>query len=204
MIDKKMMRSLVEKMEAEAREILRCDADFSNALLALKSEIDSDPLVQSWVSKLSADGRSVSRSFVPHIRIRVRTEQGAFALPRPACIPHSPAVAEVARLTHALGNAASAVIKRSRCYRELEAIVSQAVGSSDRFEGIASEVESAGYAVLICLDLSAYTRVQGLAPPHSRLRQANADIPGRDSALMRLSVSDRKFLKAMSIRTDEV
>jgi hypothetical protein len=203
MIDKKMMRSLVEKMEAEAQETLRRDPGFSNALMALEKEIDSDPLVQSWVSKLGAAGRSVLQSFVPHIRIRVRSGAGTFALPRPACIPDFRAVAEVARLTGELRNAASAVIKRSRSYRELEAIVNQAVGSSDRFEGIASKVESAGYQVLICLDLSAYTQVKRMTPPHAEFRQANADIPGRDPALIRLSLSDRKFLKAMSISPDE-
>jgi hypothetical protein len=153
MIDKKTMRSLLENMELAAQETLQQDSAFYKAVRALKREIDNDPVVQSTVSELQAAGRSVFSSFVPHIKIRVRTEDGVFALPRPGNIPVAPAVEQVSRLTQELRNAASAVIKRSRYYRELGIIVNEAVGASDRFEGIASEVESAGYEVLICLDL---------------------------------------------------
>jgi hypothetical protein len=203
MIDKKTMRSLLENMELAAQETLQQDSAFYKAVRALKREIDNDPVVQSTVSELQAAGRSVFSSFVPHIKIRVRTEDGVFALPRPGNIPVAPAVEQVSRLTQELRNAASAVIKRSRYYRELGIIVNEAVGASDRFEGIASEVESAGYEVLICLDLSAYAQVKVSASAHAEVREAKAQIPYVEPVPIRLSGSDRKFLKALSIRIDE-
>jgi hypothetical protein len=202
MIDRKTMRSLLENMELAAQETLQQDSAFYEAVRALKREIDNDPVVQSTVSELQAAGRSVFSSFVPHIKIRVRTEDGVFALPRPAHIPAAPAVEQVGRLTQELRNAASAVIKRSHYYRELGTIVNEAVGASDRFEGIASEVESAGYEVLICLDLSAYAQVKVSAPAHPQLREANAQVPCVEPVPIRLSGSDRKFLKALRIRID--
>jgi hypothetical protein len=203
MIDRKTMLSLLEKMELAAQETLQQDSAFYKALLALKREIDNDPVVQSTVSELQAAGRSVFNSFVPHIKIRVRTEEGVFALPRPADIPVAPAVEQVGRLTRELRNAASAVIKRSRYYRELGTIVNEAVAASDRFEGIASEVESAGYEVLICLDLSAYAQVKGSASAHPQAREVNPQIPDVEPVPVQLSGSDRKFLKALRIRIDD-
>ena len=197
------MRSLLEKMELAAQETLQKDSSFYKAVRALKREIDNDPLVQSTVNELQAAGRSVFSSFVPHVKIRVRTEEGIFALPRPDHIAAVPPVERVGRLTQELRDAASAVIKRSRLYRELGTIVNAAVGASDRFEGIASEVESAGYEVLICLDLSAYAQVKGSAPAHPQVREANAQIPGVELVPIQLSGSDRKFLKASGIRIDE-
>jgi len=202
MIDRKTMRTLVEKMELAAQETLQKDSAFYKALRALKWEIDNDPLVQSTVSELQAAGRSVFSSFVPHIRIRVRTEEGVFALPRPADVPVVP-VEQVGQLTQKLRHAASSVIKKSRYYRELGTIVNEAVGASDRFEGIASEVESAGYEVLICLDLSAYAQVKGSAPAHTQAREVNAQIPNVEPVPVQLSGSDRKFLKALRIRIDD-
>ena len=196
------MRSLLERMELAAQETLQQDSAFHNALRALKREIDNDPVVQSTVSELHAAGRRVFSSFVPHIKIRVRTEEGIFALPRPA-IPVAPAVEQVGRLTQELRNAASAVIKRSRHYRELGIIVNDAVGASDRFEGVASEVESAGYEVLICLDLSAYAQVNAPSSAHPQVRGADAPIPGAEPVPIQLSGSDRKFLKSLNIRFDE-
>lgn len=155
------------------------------------------------MNELQAAGRSVFSSFVPHVKIRVRTEDGIFALPRPDHNAVVPAVERVGRLTQELRDAAGAVIKRSRFYRELGTIVNAAVGASDRFEGIASEVESAGYDVLICLDLSAYAQVKLSAPAHPQLREANAQIPCVEPVPIRLSGSDRKFLKALRIRIDE-
>jgi hypothetical protein len=203
MIDRKTMRSLLENMEHAAQETLQQDSAFYEALWALKREIDNDPLVQSTVNQLQAAGRSVFSSFVPHVKIRVRTEEGIFALPRPDHSPVVPAVERVGRLTQELRDAASAVIKRSRLYRELGIIVNAAVGASDRFEGIASEVESAGYEVLICLDLSAYAQVKGSAPAHPQVREASVQIPSVEPLPAPLSGSDRKFLKALRIRIDE-
>jgi hypothetical protein len=203
MIDKKTMRLLLEKMELAAQETLQQDSAFYKTVRALKREIDDDPLVQSTVSELRAAGRSVFSSFVPHIKIRVRTEEGIFALPTPTHIPMAPAVEQVGWLTQELRNAASTVIKRSRYYRELGAIVNEAVGASDHFEGIASEVESAGYEVLICLDLSAYAQVKRSAPAHPQAREADAQIPRIEPVPIELSGGDRKFLKSLNIRIDE-
>jgi hypothetical protein len=203
MIDRKTMRSLLEKMELAAQETLQRDSAFYQAVRALKQEIDNDPRVRSMVSQLQAAGRNVFNSFVPHIKIRVRTDEGIFALPKPDPIPATPAAEQVGRLTAELRNAASAVIKRSRYYRELGAIVNQAVGTSLRFEGIASEVESAGYEVLICLDLSAYAQVNAAPAPHPQLLLGYAQTPGVEPAPIQLSSSDRKFLKALKIRIDE-
>jgi len=202
MIDRKTMRSLLEKMELAAQETLQQDSAFYKAMRALKQEIDNDPLVRSTVNELQAAGRNVFSSFVPHIKIRIRTEEGVFALPKPAS-PVTPAAEQVSRLTQELRNAASAVIKRSRYYRELGIIVNQAVGASDHFEGIASEVESAGYEVLICLDLSAYAQVKGPASAPPQILRINAQIPGAEPVPIQLSGSDRKFLKALKIKVDE-
>jgi hypothetical protein len=203
MIDRNTMRSLLEKMEHAAQATLRQDSTFYKAVQALKQEIDDDPRVRSTISQLHAAGRGVFSSFVPHIKIRVRTEEGVFALPKPDPVPAAPAVEQVGRLTQELRNAASAVIKRSRYYRELGAIVNQAVGASDRFEGIASEVERAGYEVLICLDLSAYAQLKGSASMHPQVREGKTQIRRAEPTPIQLSVGDRKFLQALKIRIDE-
>jgi len=202
MIDEKNMRSLLENMERAAQESLQQDSAFYEALQALKREIDRDPRVQSTVTELRAAGREVFSSFVPHIKIRVRNQDGVFALPRPVQNPVA-AVEDVGRLAQNLRNAASAVIKKSRYYRELDAIVNEAIGASDRFEGIAAKVESAGYEVLICLDLSAYARVQELTPPHRPAQEGNAPLLAQGPIPIVLSSTDRKFLKALRISIDE-
>jgi hypothetical protein len=201
MIDRNTMRSLLEQMELAAQATLQQDSAFHKALRALKREIDHDPVVQSTVSELHAEGRQVFSSFVPHIKIRVRTEEGIFALPRPA-VPATP-VEQVGRLTQVLKDAASAVIKRSRYYRELGTIVNNAVGASDRFEGVASEVESAGHEVLICLDLSAYAQVKASTPAYRQVQGTSPAISGSAPLLHQLSGSDRKFLKSLNISIDE-
>jgi hypothetical protein len=220
MIDRKTMRSLLEKMERAAEETLQQDSAFYEAVQALKGEIDNDPEVQATVSELQAAGRRVFSSFVPHIKIRVRTEEGIFALPKPAAprlaqVEVAP-VERVGRLAQELRNAASAVIKRSRYLRALDNIVNEAVGASDRFEGIAGEVESAGHEVLICLDLSAYVEVQGAAGRPSREWDAKAQRRGREAVPnrpgtqpsgmqlsgMQLSGKDRKFLKDLGISVE--
>jgi hypothetical protein len=198
MIDRKTMRSLLEQMELAAQATLQQDSVFHKALRALKREIDHDPVVQSTVSELHAEGRQVFSSFVPHIKIRVRTEEGIFALPRPA-IPASPAAEQIGRLTQELKDAASAVIKRSRYYRELATIVNNAVGASDRFERVASEVESAGYEVLICLDLSAYAQVKTPTPTYRQVQGTNPASSGTEPLLHQLSGSDLEFLKSLNI-----
>ena len=83
MIDPKTMRSLLENMERAAEESLQQDSTFHEALQALKSEVDKDPRVQSAVAELRAAGRQVFSSFTPHIKIRIRTENGILELPNP-------------------------------------------------------------------------------------------------------------------------
>jgi len=151
---------------------------------------------------LQAAGGSVFSSFLPHIKIRIRTEEGVFALPKPVNTPVVPAVEPVGRLTQELRNAAMAAIKRSRYNRELDRIVNQAVGESDRFEGIASRVENAGYEVVICLDLSAYAQVKGAAPSDRQALGTMAQIPRDEPFPAQMSGSDRKFLKSLGIRID--
>jgi hypothetical protein len=212
MIDRKTMRSLLENMERAAEETLQQDSSFYEALHALKTEIDNDAQVQATVSELRAAGGRVFNSFAPHIKIRVRTEEGIFALPRPAqeAVAASQASGdshEVGRLTRELRNAASAVIRRSRNYRELDAIVNEAVGASDRFEAIASEIETQGHEILICLDLSAYALVsyaesEGTAMPSRQTSGMNAEIAGDEPFMIQLSRSDRKFLAGLKISVD--
>ena len=213
MIDRTTMRSLLESMERVAEETLQQDSAFYEAVRALKGEIDNDPRVQATVGELRAAGRSVFSSFVPHIKIRVRTQEGIFALPKRPPIAMSPVAEPVSRLTQELRSAASAVIKNSRYYRELDAIVNEAVGANNRFEGIAAEIENAGHEVLICLDLSAYVEVQAPAAPHREIREvksrdlkprpAKPQIPVETAFPTQLSNHDRKFLKGLGIKTDE-
>ena len=201
MIDRKTMRSLLEGMERAAEETLQKDSAFYEAVQALKTEIDNDPVVRAMVGELRAAGRSVFNSFVPHIKIRVRTEEGIFALPRLDRIRQMPAVQQIGRLTQELRNAASAAIRKSRYYSQLDNIVNEAIESSARFEGIAARVESAGYEVLICLDLSAYAQVQS---PAQERQAPDVDAKTDDTrpVNIRLTAGDRKFLTALKIRFD--
>src|SRR5208282_5231671 len=113
MVDRKTMQSRLENMEHAAEEILQQDSAFYEVLLALKSEIDDDPAVQAKVGELRTAGRSVFNSFVPHVKIRVRTQEGIFALPKPTQVA-SAATSGEARLIQQLKDAASAVIRKSK------------------------------------------------------------------------------------------
>ncbi len=134
------MRGLLKDMESAAEKVLQEDSSFFEALQALKWEIDSDARVQSAVRGLRAAGRSVFSSFVPRIKIRVRTEEGIFSLAKQPAVPASSALDPVASLTQELKTAASAVIANSRCCRELERIVNEAVAESDNFENLAFQI----------------------------------------------------------------
>lgn len=196
MIDRKTMRSLLQNMEQAAEQSLLENTNFHAALQALKIEIDNDPLVQITVGELQAAGRSVFNSFTPHIKIRVRTEEGIFALPKAAEVPMAPPVEKITQLTQELRTAASQVIRNSRHYFELDNIVNHVVGSNPRFEGIASQIESAGHEVLICLDLSAYARVRSVALLPGHKLKADQVAP------MYLSGADLNFLKGVGIRVE--
>lgn len=204
MMNKKAIRSLLETMEREAERSLQRDSAFSEVLQVLKSEINNDPRVQSAIRDLEARGRRVFSSVVPRIRIRIRGVGGVLLLPERTEVP--PAVEQVSGLTDELRSAASAVIMKSRYREELELIVNRAVGASDRFEGIASEIENAGYEVLICLDLSAYTQVQ---PPRMTRGQADEAMvrprrpPYGDPLNLRFTDHDVRFLKALRIKVEK-
>jgi hypothetical protein len=207
MMNKKVMRSLLENMEREAEESLQRDSAFAEVLQVLKWEINNDPRVQSAIRDLEARGRRVYSSVVPHIRIRIRGEEGVLLLPGRTEVPTPAAVQQVGRLTEELRSAASAVIMKSRYREELELIVNRAVGASDRFEGIASEIESAGYEVLICLDLSAYAQVQS-SPRISRGRADEAMVRPRrpsegNASNFKFSDHDVRFLKALRIKLEK-
>jgi len=208
MMDQKIMRSLLEDMEQAAEQTLQQDAAFHEALLALKFEIDSDPRVQATVGELQAAGRRVFNSFVPRIRIRIRTEQGVYALPKRADAP-STAAPEDGRLREELNRAASEVIRNSPYYRELDTIINEVVGSSNRFGGIAAELERQGYEVLLFLDLSAYAQIQSAGPVVRQGRVTErqpvrpADQRPGDPNEVRFSGSDQQFLKALKITTED-
>ena len=202
MIDKTQMRSLLVNMERTAEEVLQRDAAFFETLYALKSEIDKDPHVRSAMQVLEATGHRAFTSFVPRLNIRVRTGNDVLGLPHPAessCALPSEHTREV---NDELRRAASAVIQRSSHRQELDAIINEAIGSSDSFERMASEIERAGYEIVICIDFSPYTRVHGVdfAMPQRQLPQP----PNTGDAVpaLRLSKSDLRFLSELKIRAD--
>jgi hypothetical protein len=146
MIDKRTMRSILKSMESVAMATLQHAPAFYEALHALKWEIDNDSGVQSAIQNLRAAGQSVFSSFVPQIKVRVRTEDGIFGLTRQAD-PSSLTMEPVGALTQELKNAASAVIARSHHREDLNHIVNEAVAANQNFEKMASEIENAGYEV---------------------------------------------------------
>ena len=197
MIDAKTMRVVLENMEHAAQEALRSDSAFSEALQALKWEIERDPQVKSAMHKLRTTGNIVFSTFVPQIRVRVRTDEGVISLP-----PRPEAVAErSAQLTHELRKAVCAAIMRSHHRAELDVILNEVVGASDRFEGMAAEIERAGYEVVICLDISAYAQVRESS--HRRLEFPETKAPDtREEPLSRLlTAKDLKFLEALKIKS---
>jgi len=195
MINDKTMRWMLESMENAAEEALRGDPAFFGALESLKAEIDRDPRVRSALRSLQEAGNRVFSSLVPRIKIRVRTNEGVLALPATDRIP---LVVEepVAQLTQELKSATNAVIMRGRYREELDSIMNEAICASLRFEEIASEIERAGYEIMICLDLSAYAKVRDLSES-----VRNARGPGRSKEPFNglLSGQDLKFLKAVGI-----
>ncbi len=202
------MRTLLEHMEEAAEETLHQSATFFEAVQSLKEEIDHDPRVRETVHQLRAAGRSVFNSFVPHIKIRVRTEEGIFSLPQRPKIMAPPPADTVGRLTQQLKSAASSAIKNSRHFQELELIVNEAVSASERFEGLAMEVETAGHEVLICLDLSAYVEVRSSLTATAQAREAVPEAvaasvaPAHLFGTMYLSGTDVAFLKGLGIRAE--
>jgi len=202
-MDQHAMRGLLKEMEGAAELVLQQDAAFFEALQALKCEIDSNPRVRSAVRDLRAAGLRVFSSFVPHIKVQIRTAEGLFAAAKPPRMPEPPAVDAIARLTKELRNAASTVIMTSHHCQELQRIVNEAVTASESFENIASQVESAGYEVVISLDLSAYAQAQASSAATDRSEGASRQISVEKPANIELSSYDLRFLKALKIKTDE-
>lgn len=199
MIDDRTMRTMLARMESAAQDALRHDRAFHEALLSLKSEIDHDPRVQSTVDELRAAGNRVFSSLVPHIRIRIRTAQGMISLPdrdETAAISAEP----VAQLTRELRSAACAVMTRDDYREALDHIMNDAVGASGSFEGIASEIQRAGYQVMICLDLSSYAQVQDSSKPK---RKTGTSHSSSEPLSHLLSEEDLTFLKALKISATE-
>lgn len=203
MVDKRAMRELLKEMERAVEEILQHDSAFFEALQALKWEIDSDSRVQSAVRSLQAGGQKVFSSFVPRIKVRIRTEECIFALPRRLEIPNVPAAEPIATLTRELKDAVSAVIMRSGHCQELGRIVNEAVAANGNFEKLASQIETAGHEVLISLDLSAYDQVRQSSAPVRRFERAPRQESSQEPANAGLSVSDLDFLKALGIKADQ-
>jgi hypothetical protein len=187
-------------MESVAMSTLQQDSAFFEALHALKWEIDNDPGVQSAVQNLRAAGQNVFSSFVPQLKVRVRTEEGIFALPRPAETSTLPADGA---LTQELKNAASAVIVKSQHCEELNRIVNEAVAANHNFEKMACEIENAGYEVLLSLDLSAYAQVRQSSAPVRMLPPARRPDHSEAAPIMQLSAHDHDFLRALKIKADD-
>lgn len=199
MIDDKAMWTMLQEMQSAAEDALRADPAFYEKLRSLKAEIDCDPRVQSAVGRLNAAGSKVYSSLVPRIRVRVRTINGEISLPDSS--KDSNAVsAPVAHLTQELKNAACAVMIRGHYREDLDVIMNNAVGTCDRFEGVAAEVEKAGYEVVICLDLSAYAQVQS---PDPAQRRASSSQSFTEPLGRLLSGQDLKFLKDLGIKSTE-
>jgi hypothetical protein len=200
MIDQNSMRLMLENMERAAEAALRSDSSFHQALRSLKDEIDRDPQVQTAANNLRTCGNRVFSSFVPHIRVRIRTSEGVVSLPLREEVSIVPSAEQVAHLIQELRSATAAVIMRSHYREELDRIMNEAIGTSRRFEGIASEIENAGHEIVICLDLSAYTQVRESI---RSMRKTRIATPATQPLSQLLSAQDLKFLSALKIALTE-
>jgi hypothetical protein len=196
------MRLQLESMEQAATEVLQQDVAFFEALLALKQEIERDPRVRLALSNLRRSGHTVHSSFVPRIKVEIKTEQGIIALRQQGGPAAGSEVGAVTALTQELKNAATAAILNSRTRDELETIVNEAISASKTFENIASEIENRGYEVRVCLDLSSYAQVRKPANsvPHSE--RTNPRELGEQTYRISLSDYDLKFMKSLKIKAD--
>jgi hypothetical protein len=194
MIDDETLRSMLKGMESAAEEALRADPAYYEALRSLKAEIERDPRVRSAVSQLDDAGNKAFSFMTPRIKIRIRTSRGQISLPELSQTLTNNS-AWVAHLIQELRSAASSVIIRGRYREMLDRIVNDAIGKSERFDGIASTIEKAGHEIVICLDLSAYAQVREPAEPIGA-----RELPSASEPLARLlSGQDLKFLKDLKI-----
>lgn len=200
MIDEKTLQLKVESMERAAEDALRCNAAFSEALNALKSEIDLDPQVRSAVISLQTSGKRVVGTVVPHVKIRIKTSKGQVALPSQRQVSVTPAPAKVAQSALELKHSTIAVIMRSRYREELDAIVNEALANSLFFEQLASDIENAGHEVVICLDLSLCEEVENSSKTFSGPIEKSSIARSLNPLARLLSDRDLDFLKSMKIK----
>lgn len=200
MIDHIAMHGMLRNMETAAEDALRCYPAFHEALQALKWEVDRNSRVQSAIRNLQRSGNEVSGSLVPRVKIRIRTSEGVISLDPRGVAPSTSTAAQATPSTQELRDAASSVIIRSRHREELYGIVNEAIGASDRFEEIASEIEGAGHEVVVCLDLLAYAQVRVSSPgiAHTRSRRIQEEHFRR-----LLSAQDLEFLRDLKITAVE-
>lgn len=201
MLDEKAIRLKIENMERAAEEALLQNAAFFEALHMLKLEIERDPQVQCAVNKLQIPASTVSSSFVPHVQILIKTSKGEIALPRRREGPR--AAGQATQLTLELRQAASSAIRRNPYREELESIVNEALETSCPFERMASEIESAGHEVVICLDLAACAQFAEPSEVSSRLTEANSITDYADPLRRLLSDRDLDFLNSLKIKVSE-
>lgn len=202
-MDQRALRLKIEDMQRAAEKALQQDPSFFETLHTLKTEIDLDPQVQRATSRLQTIGKNVFKSFVPHIKVRIRTSEGEISLPQPGEPRTHTSDQRVADLIQELRHAAGAVVGRSRCRAELNTIVNEAVSASTSFERIASEIESAGHELLICLDLSTYAQMQEKIEPSGRRIPPSAREATGDWLKHLLSSRDLEFLRSMKITVGE-
>ena len=81
--------------------------------------------------------------------------------------------------------------------------MNEAVTASDSFEDLASQLERAGYEVLISLDVSAYAQVHASSAAPDRLLPASLSKSSDEPATIELSSYDLSFLKELKIKADE-
>ncbi len=177
-------------MERAAETALRTDSSFFEVLHALEWQIQSDGNVKTVADQLAAEGFVVTHCFVPHIRVKVKTQD---ALAAPAFSPGSasPQMHDVtSTLTEQLKHAAYEVISASAHRHRLEQIINEAVFANRTFQILAYQLETAGYNLVISLDFSNYPQ----------LREKPQASPSLNDTASQLTAADREFLKAMHIR----
>lgn len=107
------------------------------------------------------------------------------------------------KLIEELKEAASAVIMNSRHRHELEIVVNEAVGASDRFERMTSQIERVGHELVICLDLSAYAQVRASTAPSPAFHELDKSVSCAQPFNPQFSAHDLTFLKALGVKSDE-
>lgn len=201
---KNTIQALLESMEVAAEKTLQHDAAFHEALQGLKWEIDNAPRVKSAIHNLRSAGQNVQSSFVPEIRVKIKTNEGLLQSTRRREIPSVPPGHPVEKMAQELRDAATDVIRQSRFCRELDRVVNEAVAANASFQEKAAAVERAGFDFMISLDLSAYAHLREASGGPRRLARFNTPPVSPDGTVdLALSGFDRDFLRALKISADE-